>query len=144
MSRKLSSLSKVRMQSCTEFRAHPTFICISYLRFASCRACESKCEHSCCDGICSEDCNPCTMPCTWACPHKSCSALCGELCTRLACDLPCSKKLRCGHPCAGMCGEAWYVASCIPLELMYHYRTCSTCAALQPARFVTEEKWRLS
>jgi len=30
---------------------------------------------------------------------------CGELCDRPPCDEPCTKTLKCGHPCVGLCGE---------------------------------------
>lgn len=31
--------------------------------------------------------------------------LCGEFCNRQRCDEPCTKLLKCGHPCIGLCGE---------------------------------------
>ena len=31
--------------------------------------------------------------------------LCGELCDRPRCNRPCPKRLRCLHPCIGLCGE---------------------------------------
>ncbi|XP_073443904.1 NFX1-type zinc finger-containing protein 1-like isoform X1 [Dendrobates tinctorius] len=69
------------------------------------RSCENSCFHGKCLQKCSEPCTPCTQPCGWWCKHKMCTKLCWELCDREACDEPCKKKLKCGHPCIGFCGE---------------------------------------
>ncbi|XP_073534653.1 NFX1-type zinc finger-containing protein 1-like isoform X2 [Phyllobates terribilis] len=69
------------------------------------RSCENSCFHGKCFQKCSEPCAPCTKPCGWKCKHKMCSKLCWEPCDREACDEPCRKKLKCGHPCIGFCGE---------------------------------------
>ena len=31
--------------------------------------------------------------------------MCGERCNRPPCNEPCKKRLKCGHPCIGLCGE---------------------------------------
>ncbi|XP_073443907.1 NFX1-type zinc finger-containing protein 1-like isoform X2 [Dendrobates tinctorius] len=69
------------------------------------RSCENSCFHGKCLQKCSEPCTPCTKPCGWKCKHKMCTRLCWEPCDREACDEPCRKKLKCGHPCIGFCGE---------------------------------------
>ena len=68
-------------------------------------ACSRRCPHDRCKEQCSKPCNPCRWPCTWSCPHYQCNNLCGEICDRPRCDAPCPKKLSCGHPCIGLCGE---------------------------------------
>ncbi|KAG8227285.1 hypothetical protein J437_LFUL004834, partial [Ladona fulva] len=80
--------------------------------------CFIQCEHSKCGKKCGNHCAPCTEPCTWTCKHYQCSKLCGQMCNRPCCDEPCEKKLCCGHPCIGLCGE-----KCPPL--------CSICDALE-------------
>ncbi|OCT76170.1 NFX1-type zinc finger-containing protein 1 [Xenopus laevis] len=75
---------------------------------ASCfciRACEKKCFHGKCTSKCSDPCTPCTMPCGWRCAHQKCTKLCWEPCDRRPCNEPCSKLLKCKHPCIGLCGE---------------------------------------
>lgn len=69
------------------------------------RRCENRCLHSKCMLPCWQPCAPCTEPCAWRCPHQSCSRLCHEPCDRPPCTRPCGKKLRCGHPCIGLCGD---------------------------------------
>ncbi|XP_075682933.1 NFX1-type zinc finger-containing protein 1-like isoform X2 [Rhinoderma darwinii] len=69
------------------------------------RTCEKSCFHGKCRLKCSEPCAPCTKLCGWRCKHKTCTKLCWEPCDREACDKPCKKKLKCGHPCIGCCGE---------------------------------------
>ena len=49
-------------------------------------------------------------PCEWSCIHHRCTKLCYELCDREPCYKPCTKRLRCKHPCIGFCGE-----TCPPL-----------------------------
>lgn len=69
------------------------------------RECSRRCPHERCLKPCSQPCKPCREPCTWICSHYQCKNLCGELCDRVQCEAPCPKKLRCGHPCIGLCGE---------------------------------------
>ncbi|NWU16427.1 ZNFX1 protein, partial [Cephalopterus ornatus] len=76
---------------------------------AECPPCQLKCEnycvHSKCNKKCGESCVPCAEPCEWQCQHYQCTNLCSEPCNRPRCNVPCAKLLRCGHPCAGLCGE---------------------------------------
>ena len=44
-------------------------------------------------------------PCESSCIHHRCRKLCYELCDREPCNEPCTKLLRCKHPCIGFCGE---------------------------------------
>ncbi|XP_027501643.1 NFX1-type zinc finger-containing protein 1 [Corapipo altera] len=67
--------------------------------------CENYCVHSKCNKKCGENCVPCAEPCEWQCQHYQCTNLCFEPCNRPRCNVPCPKLLRCGHPCAGFCGE---------------------------------------
>ncbi|XP_041454409.1 NFX1-type zinc finger-containing protein 1-like [Lytechinus variegatus] len=70
------------------------------------KTCENFCDHIKCNHPCGEVCPPCTKRCNWNCPHSECQMLCCEPCSRLPCDEPCPKQLKkCGHPCAGLCGE---------------------------------------
>ena len=69
------------------------------------RKCGRRCPHVKCSKSCSELCNPCTRPCKWSCNHYQCTKTCEEECDRPRCDAPCPKKLPCGHPCIGLCGE---------------------------------------
>ncbi|KAM4012467.1 LOW QUALITY PROTEIN: NFX1-type zinc finger-containing protein 1-like [Anomaloglossus baeobatrachus] len=68
-------------------------------------ACKNRCVHSQCKKKCGETCTPCMEPCYWRCDHYSCSKLCSEPCNRPPCNVPCTKKLKCGHTCIGLCGE---------------------------------------
>ncbi|XP_065610473.1 NFX1-type zinc finger-containing protein 1 [Cyrtonyx montezumae] len=67
--------------------------------------CQNHCVHSRCKKKCGERCSPCAEPCEWQCQHYQCTNLCHEPCNRPRCDVPCTKMLRCGHPCIGFCGE---------------------------------------
>lgn len=68
--------------------------------------CEVKCDHNRCKKRCGEECDPCRERCRWECRHiKRCTKECYQLCDRERCNKPCIKKLKCGHPCIGMCGE---------------------------------------
>ncbi|GBN41411.1 NFX1-type zinc finger-containing protein 1 [Araneus ventricosus] len=67
--------------------------------------CANECSHSKCPKTCGEPCEKCTEPCSWECEHKKCNQICGDPCDRTGCDEPCSKVLKCGHPCIGVCGE---------------------------------------
>ena len=69
------------------------------------RKCTRRCPHGKCSLTCSQECIPCKEKCKWNCPHYQCNNLCREECDRLRCDAPCPKKLACGHPCIGLCGE---------------------------------------
>ncbi|NXG51676.1 ZNFX1 protein, partial [Psilopogon haemacephalus] len=69
------------------------------------RQCQNQCVHSRCKKKCGESCSPCAEPCEWQCQHYRCSSLCSEPCDRPRCNAPCPALLRCGHPCAGFCGE---------------------------------------
>ena len=75
----------------------------------SCPACDKKCMFQClhgpCDHKCCELCRPCSHKCKRACEHQQCTRNCGEPCDCEPCNNPCSKKLRCGHDCMGLCGE---------------------------------------
>ncbi|XP_009891810.1 PREDICTED: LOW QUALITY PROTEIN: NFX1-type zinc finger-containing protein 1 [Charadrius vociferus] len=67
--------------------------------------CQNHCIHSRCKKKCGESCFPCAEPCEWRCQHYQCTNLCSEPCNRPRCNVPCTKLLRCGHPCIGLCGE---------------------------------------
>lgn len=69
------------------------------------RPCQNRCVHSQCKKKCGETCVPCVEPCNWRCEHYACSKLCSEPCNRPPCNAPCTKVLKCGHPCIGLCGE---------------------------------------
>ena len=85
------------------------------------RNCTRKCPHKKCNHPCSEPCDPCKQPCMWSCPHYQCNNLCWEECARPPCDAPCPKKLRCGHPCIGLCGD-----SCPTLCAICHAKKLSS------------------
>ncbi|KAF4674803.1 hypothetical protein FOL47_008681 [Perkinsus chesapeaki] len=68
--------------------------------------CPIKCLHGHgCPRKCYEICTPCKESCPRQCEHHKCSKFCHEMCERPLCDQPCKIKLRCGHPCQGLCGE---------------------------------------
>ncbi|XP_028413341.1 NFX1-type zinc finger-containing protein 1-like isoform X2 [Dendronephthya gigantea] len=67
--------------------------------------CQNRCSHSKCQNACGEECKECNEPCQWMCKHFACKKLCGEMCDRPRCDNRCHKRLKCGHKCAGLCGE---------------------------------------
>ena len=69
------------------------------------RPCQRSCVHERCRKLCWEDCEPCLLPCALSCPHFQCNNLCNENCERPFCNESCQKRLRCGHPCIGLCGE---------------------------------------
>lgn len=69
------------------------------------RPCQNRCVHSQCKKKCGEACVPCVEPCDWRCKHYACGKLCSEPCDRPPCNVPCTKVLKCGHPCIGLCGE---------------------------------------
>uniref|UniRef100_H2YV56 Uncharacterized protein n=1 Tax=Ciona savignyi TaxID=51511 RepID=H2YV56_CIOSA len=74
-----------------------------------CPPCSKKCDNSCkhrkCTQICGRPCTRCRSLCTWSCPHLKCTKLCGEACDRSPCNEHCTKILKCGHSCIGLCGE---------------------------------------
>lgn len=63
------------------------------------------CPHGKCGNICHSLCRPCTHRCKWMCLHQRCTKRCGEIYNRKRCDKPCKKRLKCGHPCLGLCNE---------------------------------------
>ncbi|XP_064088896.1 NFX1-type zinc finger-containing protein 1-like isoform X2 [Macrobrachium nipponense] len=68
-------------------------------------ACPIKCTHSRCSKKCGDLCNLCQEKCCRACNHQKCGNICGEKCSGKLCELPCPRKLKCGHPCVGYCGD---------------------------------------
>ena len=83
---------------------------------SSCPPCAKDCAYECPHGkcgICFQPCKPCHSEsghqCQWRCQHLKCTKLCGEPCDRDRCklcdDRPCTKRLRCRHPCLGLRGE---------------------------------------
>ena len=115
---------------------------------STCPPCSNKCILSCvhqiCDNVCTENCKNCDQQCSYQCLHYKCQSKCGtshdlipnnnyntrsrknnnknklmkEFITQL-CQEPCSLKLKCGHPCLGVCGEecpriCW---ACNPLDI---------------------------
>eukprot|EP00794_Sanderia_malayensis_P018595 gene18595-20461_t len=67
--------------------------------------CANFCGHSRCPKPCGEVCSPCIEKCMLSCEHQKCSKLCHEQCDRPLCNEPCSKQLKCGHKCIGLCKE---------------------------------------
>ena len=61
--------------------------------------------------------------CGWTCEHFKCTRKCWQRCDRPPCDQPCKRKLGCGHPCIGLCGE-----QCPPL--------CRICNKEQLTEFI--------
>lgn len=68
-------------------------------------ACPLKCKHSRCRKKCGEPCTNCQEKCLRSCQHQTCEALCSRKCSVPPCKKPCPKRLRCGHPCVGYCGD---------------------------------------
>ncbi|XP_045618372.1 NFX1-type zinc finger-containing protein 1 [Procambarus clarkii] len=77
--------------------------------------CQWRCQHSCCRKKCGMPCELCKMNCEWECKHLKCNKLCGDKCSRKPCNQACPKKLECGHPCIGFCGDP-----CPPLCRVCH------------------------
>uniref|UniRef100_T1IT11 non-specific serine/threonine protein kinase n=1 Tax=Strigamia maritima TaxID=126957 RepID=T1IT11_STRMM len=67
--------------------------------------CAIQCEHRKCLKQCGQQCIKCTKKCSWSCPHHQCTKMCYELCDRTPCNQHCKRQLKCGHLCAGLCGE---------------------------------------
>ncbi|OXU25033.1 hypothetical protein TSAR_011075 [Trichomalopsis sarcophagae] len=66
-----------------------------------------NCGHPCsnrCKDACTTDCQA-KEKCDWGCEHRRCSKQCSEPCNIEPCNEPCKKRLRCGHPCVGFCGD---------------------------------------
>ncbi|KAI1789279.1 hypothetical protein LXA43DRAFT_590107 [Ganoderma leucocontextum] len=74
--------------------------------------CRQRCPHNECSESCSEPCAPCREPCKWSCAHFTCPLPCGSICSRVPCDEPCTKSLKCGHPCPSVCGEPCVQQEC--------------------------------
>ena len=55
--------------------------------------------------MCGVPCKPCVLECELGCKHNKCEKLCFEICNHKPCEHPCDKKLSCGHPCIGYCGD---------------------------------------
>ncbi len=73
-----------------------------------------SCNHTRCNNKCQEQCSPCTKNCSWSCEHRGeCSMHCSAPCDRLPCNERCSKMLRCGHQCPGLCGEVCLESYCL-------------------------------
>ncbi|PKC70238.1 hypothetical protein RhiirA1_502071 [Rhizophagus irregularis] len=85
--------------------------CKQYCHKGECRPCNDKCVISCehtkkvCNKNCLEPCAVCAEQCSWECEHGKCDLSCGIPCDRLPCNERCDKKVKCGHKCAGICGE---------------------------------------
>jgi hypothetical protein len=76
--------------------------------------CPVSCEHTRCGKTCNLPCAPCAEPCGWSCSHQgACSLPCGAPCDRLPCNVRCEKKLKCGHRCPGLCGDACLQGCCV-------------------------------
>ena len=75
-----------------------------------CPPCKEQCPAGCVHGKCGHECkNPCIKcaePCKWNCRHYKCNKRCGDICDRPRCNEPCKRKLKCEHPCLGLCGES--------------------------------------
>ncbi|KAJ3662954.1 hypothetical protein Zmor_007268 [Zophobas morio] len=69
------------------------------------RPCPYKCQHGSCSKRCGDACTPCKEKCTRRCSHQKCTNFCGSICNVPPCEQPCDKKLQCGHPCVGFCGD---------------------------------------
>ncbi|KAF6248733.1 AAA domain-containing protein [Scenedesmus sp. NREL 46B-D3] len=79
--------------------------------------CPVACQHTRCGKGCSVPCAPCAEPCGWSCSHQgACSLPCGAPCDRLPCNKRCERKLKCGHRCPGLCGEACLQGCCVHLK----------------------------
>ncbi|KAJ8042122.1 NFX1-type zinc finger-containing protein 1 [Holothuria leucospilota] len=69
------------------------------------KVCENRCLHNKCERTCGERCAPCKEDCKWKCKHFKCSEKCGNDCNREQCNDRCRLRLKCKHPCIGICGE---------------------------------------
>ncbi|GBC08311.1 hypothetical protein RclHR1_08010001 [Rhizophagus clarus] len=86
-------------------------ICGQFCHKGECQPCNNECALSCehkkaCNKDCLEPCAVCAKKCSWECRHQEkCELSCGIPCNRLPCNKRCDKKTKCGHACAGICGE---------------------------------------
>lgn len=68
--------------------------------------CLFKCAHRECNKICGHPCWRCNKKCPRVCKHAKCSSKCTrQSCGIRPCQKSCLKKLKCGHRCAGFCGD---------------------------------------
>ncbi|XP_044753526.1 NFX1-type zinc finger-containing protein 1-like isoform X3 [Coccinella septempunctata] len=67
--------------------------------------CSFKCKHNICKKRCGDQCVICKEPCSRRCRHQKCTKKCGEICNVPPCEEPCTRYLKCGHPCIGFCSE---------------------------------------
>ena len=69
-------------------------------------SCNNFCNHGKrCTSKCGEPCTSCVEECQWKCKHHKCGKKCYEICDRPRCNKPCTKLLKCLHPCIGLCRE---------------------------------------
>eukprot|EP00347_Sterkiella_histriomuscorum_P006278 403353380 len=68
--------------------------------------CETKCVHSKCPKKCYEPCVLCMEQCEINCEHFKCEKKCSQPCNKKLCQSRCSKILKCGHRCIGLCGDS--------------------------------------
>ncbi|PKY55180.1 P-loop containing nucleoside triphosphate hydrolase protein [Rhizophagus irregularis] len=85
-------------------------LCRQYCHKGECSPCKNRCsiscEHTRCNRNCLDPCALCAEKCSWECRHQGrCELSCGIPCSRLPCNERCGKALKCGHKCAGVCGE---------------------------------------
>lgn len=100
-----------RLHKVCKHRCNRTLLCEHYCKdyCSNCPPCTLKCENRCihsnCQKTCGEQCIQCIEKCTWQCPHFRCTKLCSQPCDRPRCHHRCSRLLKCGHRCIGVCGE---------------------------------------
>ncbi|KAJ8040048.1 NFX1-type zinc finger-containing protein 1 [Holothuria leucospilota] len=74
-----------------------------------CPPCEEKCGNRCvhrkCSKKCGQICTPCHRICGMTCIHRVCLQPCCEPCRKRPCNKPCSRIIKCGHECIGLCGD---------------------------------------
>ncbi len=101
-----------RLHKTCQMRCGRTLICGHVCKEfcgQSCPPCKQKCLNRClhsqCNNKCGIPCSPCQESCAWSCEHKKCNQKCSETCDRDICDKACPKRLKCKHPCIGICGN---------------------------------------
>ena len=67
--------------------------------------CPNVCKHGYCELTCCEECVDCHEKCVIGCIHRKCGRLCYQICSVGRCNERCSKIMKCGHQCFGICGE---------------------------------------
>eukprot|EP00347_Sterkiella_histriomuscorum_P021254 403334658 len=67
--------------------------------------CQTKCIHGKCPKKCFEPCVLCMDQCEIKCQHFECKRKCSQPCDKKLCQSRCSKNLKCGHRCVGLCGD---------------------------------------